>query len=57
MNDDQRRLGDIVTAIGDAAVIVQRGRAVFDADPLIVRAAKSIPPTLRINIALDAYCR
>ena len=42
MNDDRRRLDDIVTATGDAALIVQRGRAAFDADPLVVRAAKNI---------------
>lgn len=42
MNDDERRLTDIVAAIGDAALIVQRGRVAFDADPLIVRAAKNI---------------
>ena len=42
MNDDRRRLDDIVAATVDAALIVQRGRAAFDADPLIVRAAKNI---------------
>lgn len=42
MNDDRRRLDDIVAATGDAALIVQRGRAAFDADPLVVRAAKNI---------------
>lgn len=42
MNDDRRRLADIVAATGDAALIVQRGRAAFDADPLVVRAAKNI---------------
>lgn len=42
MNDDRRRLADIVAATGDAALIVQRGRAAFDADPLVLRAAKNI---------------
>jgi uncharacterized protein with HEPN domain len=42
VNDDRRRLDDILTATGDAALIVQRGRAAFDADPLVVRAAKNI---------------
>lgn len=42
MNDDRRRLDDIVAATGDAALIVQRGRAAFDADPLVVRAAKNV---------------
>jgi len=42
VNDDRRRLDDIVAATGDAALIVQRGRAAFDADPLVVRAAKNI---------------
>lgn len=42
MNDDRRRLDDIVAATGDAALIVQRGRATFDADPLVVRPAKNI---------------
>ena len=42
MNEDRRRLDDIVAAIDDAALIVDRGRAAFDADPLVVRAAKNI---------------
>ena len=42
MNDDRRRLSDIVAAIADAGLIVERGRAAFDADPLVVRAAKNI---------------
>lgn len=42
MNDDQRRLADILAAATDAGLIVQRGRAAFDADPLVVRAAKNI---------------
>lgn len=42
MNDDRRRLGDIQSAIADAALIVQRGRIAFDADPLAIRAAKNI---------------
>jgi hypothetical protein len=36
VNDDDRRLADIVAAIDDAALIVRRGRAAFDADPLAV---------------------
>jgi hypothetical protein len=31
--DDRRPLDVIVAATGDAALIVQRGRAAFDADP------------------------
>lgn len=42
MNDDNRRLDDLVVATDDAALIVDRGRAAFDADPLVVRAAKNI---------------
>ncbi len=42
MNDDRRRLDDILTAIGDAALIVERGRTDFDQDPLAVRAAKNV---------------
>jgi uncharacterized protein with HEPN domain len=42
VTDDRRRLDDIVAATGDAALIVQRGRSAFDADPLVVRAAKNI---------------
>lgn len=42
MNDDRRRLDDIIAAVDDAAIIVQLGRAAFDADPLAVRAAKNI---------------
>lgn len=42
MNDDQRRLHDILAAIGDAELIVYRGHVAFDADPLTVRAAKNI---------------
>ena len=42
MNDDRRRLDDIIAAADDAALIVRRGRATFDADPLVVRAAKNI---------------
>ena len=42
MNDDRRRLVDIVAATEDAALIVDRGRAAFEADPLVVRAAKNI---------------
>jgi uncharacterized protein with HEPN domain len=40
--DDRRRLDDILTAIADAARIVEHGRARFDDDPLTVRAAKNI---------------
>lgn len=42
MNDDDRRLADILAAVADAGLIVERGRAAFDADPLVVRAAKNI---------------
>jgi uncharacterized protein with HEPN domain len=42
VNDDRRRLDDIVAATSDAALLVQGGRAAFDADPLVVRAAKNI---------------
>jgi uncharacterized protein with HEPN domain len=36
------RLDDILAAIADAGLIVERGRAAFEADPLVVRAAKNI---------------
>lgn len=42
MNDDRRRLADILAAATDADLIVKRGHAAFDADPLVVRAAKNI---------------
>ncbi len=42
MNDDRRRLADILAAVGDARAIVERGRRAFDADSLTVRAAKNI---------------
>jgi uncharacterized protein with HEPN domain len=42
VTDDRRRLDDIVAATDDSALIVRLGRAVFDADPLVVRAAKNI---------------
>ena len=42
MNDDRRRLDDILTAVADAGLLVEHGRAAFDADPLAVRAAKNI---------------
>ena len=42
MNDDRRRLDDILDAIADAGLIGERGREAFDADPLVVRAAKNI---------------
>lgn len=42
MNDDRRRLDDISIAAADAALIVARGRAAFDTDPLTVRAAKNV---------------
>lgn len=42
VNDDRRRLDDIIAAAEDAALIVRRRRAAFDADPLVVRAAKNI---------------
>lgn len=42
MNDDRRRLDDILAAVDDARLIVDGGRAALDADPLVVRAAKNI---------------
>ncbi|MFV0318663.1 MAG: DUF86 domain-containing protein [Microthrixaceae bacterium] len=42
MSDDRRRLTDILAAVADAGLIVERGRTAFDADPLAVRAAKNI---------------
>ena len=42
MTDDRQRLRDIVAASDDAELIVGRGRAAFDADPLTMRAAKNI---------------
>lgn len=42
MNDDRRRLDDILAATDDAALIVRLGRPAFDADPLVVRAAKNV---------------
>jgi len=42
VNDDRRRLADILAAVADAALIVEHGREAFDADPLAVRAAKNI---------------
>jgi len=36
------RLVDIVSAVNDAAVLVQRGHSKFVADPLLIRAAKNI---------------
>ena len=42
MNDDRRRLDDILAAVDDAGLIVRGGRTAFDADPLVVRAAKNI---------------
>ena len=42
MNDDRRRLADILAAVVDAGSIVERGRRAFDADPHSVRAAKNI---------------
>lgn len=42
MNDDRRRLDDILVAVTDAQLIAGRGREAFDADPLVVRAAKNI---------------
>jgi uncharacterized protein with HEPN domain len=42
VNDDQRRLADILAAATDAHSIIERGRQVFDSDPLVVRAAKNI---------------
>ncbi len=42
MNDDRRRLTDILAAVDDASLIVEHGREAFDADPLAVRAAKNV---------------
>lgn len=42
MNDDERRLRDILVAVADAQLIADRGREGFDADPLVIRAAKNI---------------
>lgn len=42
MNDDRRRLDDILVAVADAQLIADRGRDAFDADPLVIRAAKNI---------------
>lgn len=42
MNDDRRRLDDILAATADATLIIERDRAAFDSDPLAVRAAKNI---------------
>lgn len=42
MNDDRRRLTDILAAVDDASLMVERGREAFDADPLAVRAAKNV---------------
>ena len=42
MNDDRRRIDDILAAIDDAGLILRSGRAAFDADPVSVRAAKNI---------------
>ena len=42
MNDDRRRLDDILVAVADAQLIAERGQAAFDADPLAIRAAKNI---------------
>jgi uncharacterized protein with HEPN domain len=42
VNDDERRLADILVAVEDASSITERGRSAFDADPLAIRAAKNI---------------
>jgi hypothetical protein len=42
VNDDRRRLDDILVAVADARRIAERGRDAFDADPLVIRAAKNI---------------
>jgi len=42
VNDDRRRLADILAAVADAGLIVEHEREAFDADPLAVRAAKNI---------------
>lgn len=42
MTSDRSRLEDIVSAVDDAALIVARGRAVFDSDHLMIRAANNL---------------
>ena len=42
MNDDRQRLEDILSAIADAELIAERERDAFEADPLVIRAAKNI---------------
>ncbi len=42
MRSEEDRLADIVSAVNDAAVLVQRGYNTFLADPLLIRAAKNI---------------
>ena len=39
---DEHRIGDIPTAAAELAVIVQRGRDDFDADPILRRAAERL---------------
>lgn len=42
MNDDRKRLDDILAATVDAVLIAGRGRAAFDGDPLAHWAATSL---------------
>jgi uncharacterized protein with HEPN domain len=39
---DKHRIGDILTAAAELANIVQRGRAAFDEDPILRRAAERL---------------
>ena len=55
MNDDRRRLDDILRAIADAELISAQGRDAFDREPLVVRAAKNIVTEIgEATKALDA---
>jgi uncharacterized protein with HEPN domain len=42
VNDPVQRLRDIVRVCEDASDLAARGRAAFDGDPLLVRAAKNM---------------
>lgn len=42
MTNDELRLRDMPSAVEDAAAVIARGRAAFDADPLLQRAAKNV---------------
>lgn len=39
---DEHRIGDIVSAGGELGLIVGRGRAAFDSDPILRRAAERL---------------